>query len=120
MAARLRAISAAIGLSADHAARRAWRSDLAILIPLTNRRQYKWGGSLENRARFLMAVLAAVREAVGEGFPIGIKLNSSDFQKGGFTSAECSERVKMLKGTSLDLLVLSGGSVEQPKVMGIT
>jgi hypothetical protein len=52
--------------------------------------------------------------------PIGIKLNSSDFQKGGFTSAECIELVKMLKGTGLDLLELSGGSLEQPKVMGIT
>jgi len=91
-----------------------------FLSPLTNRRQDKWGGSLENRARFLKGVLAAVREAVGAGFPIGIKLNSSDFQKGGFTSAECIELVKMLNGTGLDLLELSGGSLEQPKVMGIT
>jgi len=91
-----------------------------FLSPLTNRRQDKWGGSLENRARLLMSVLAAVREAVGAEFPIGIKLNSSDFQKGGFTSAECIELVKMLNRTSLDLLELSGGSLEQPKVMGIT
>src|SRR5580693_1360496 len=91
-----------------------------FLSPLTNRRQDKWGGSLENRARLLMSVLAAVREAVGAEFPIGIKLNSSDFQKGGFTSAECIELVKMLNGTGLDLLELSGGSLEQPKVMGIT
>src|ERR1700731_5333142 len=45
-----------------------------FLSPLTNRRPDKWGGSLENRARFLMAVLVVVREAVGDGFPIGIKL----------------------------------------------
>jgi 2,4-dienoyl-CoA reductase-like NADH-dependent reductase (Old Yellow Enzyme family) len=51
---------------------------------------------------------------------MGIKLNSSDFQRGGFTSAECVQLVKMLNGTSLDLLELSGGSLEQPKVMGIT
>ncbi len=91
-----------------------------FLSPLTNRREDKWGGSLENRARFLVAVLAAVREAVGPEFPIGAKLNSSDFQKGGFTSTECVELVKMLNGASLDLLELSGGSLEQPKVMGIT
>ncbi|HEX9465691.1 MAG TPA: NADH:flavin oxidoreductase/NADH oxidase family protein [Alphaproteobacteria bacterium] len=91
-----------------------------FLSPLANKRQDKWGGSLENRARFLMTILHAVRRAVGPGFPIGAKLNSSDFQKGGFTSAECVELVKMLNGTSLDLLELSGGSLEQPKVMGIT
>ncbi|HEY0282088.1 MAG TPA: hypothetical protein VGC27_05645, partial [Rhizomicrobium sp.] len=61
-----------------------------------------------------------VREAVGPGFPIGAKLNSSDFQRGGFTSRECIELVRMLNDTSLDLLELSGGSLEQPKVMGIT
>src|ERR1700730_13620036 len=91
-----------------------------FLSPLTNRRQDKWGGSLDNRARFPMAVLPAGREGVGAGFPIGIKLNSSDFQRGGFTSTECIELVKMLNGTGLDLLELSGGSLEQPKVMGIT
>jgi 2,4-dienoyl-CoA reductase-like NADH-dependent reductase (Old Yellow Enzyme family) len=91
-----------------------------FLSPLSNQRQDKWGGSLENRARFLLAVLAAVREVVGAAFPIGIKLNSSDFQKGGFTSAECIELVKMLNSSGLDLLELSGGSLEQPKVMGIT
>ncbi|HEY0281531.1 MAG TPA: NADH oxidase, partial [Rhizomicrobium sp.] len=77
-----------------------------FLSPLSNRRKDKWGGSLENRARFLMAVLAAVREAVGPGFPIGAKLNSSDFQRGGFTSRECIELVRMLNDTSLDLLEL--------------
>lgn len=91
-----------------------------FLSPLTNKREDGWGGSLKNRARFLIAVLAAVREAVGPKFPIGAKLNSSDFQKGGFTHAECIALVKMLNGTSLDLLELSGGSLEQPKVMGIT
>lgn len=91
-----------------------------FLSPLTNKRTDKWGGSLENRARFLMSVLAAVRQAVGPDFPIGAKLNSSDFQRGGFTSTECLELVKMLNDTSLDLLELSGGSLEQPKVMGIT
>jgi len=91
-----------------------------FLSPLANKRQDKWGGSLENRARFLLAVLAVVRQAVGTEFPIGIKLNSSDFQRGGFTNAECIELVKQLNDTSLDLLELSGGSLEQPKLMGIT
>ncbi len=91
-----------------------------FLSPLSNLRTDRWGGSLENRARLLLAVIAAVRATVGPGFPVGIKLNSSDFQKGGFTNAECIALVAMLNGSSLDLLELSGGSLEQPKVVGVS
>lgn len=90
-----------------------------FLSPRTNLRQDCWGGPLENRARFLLKAIAAVREAVGTGFPVGLKLNTSDFQKGGFTNAECLTVVRWLNGSSLDLLELSGGSLEQPKVVGI-
>lgn len=90
-----------------------------FLSPLSNRRGDGWGGSLENRARFLVEVIAAVRGAVGPRFPVGIKLNASDFQRGGFTHAECVELVKRLDDTGLDLLELSGGSLEQPKVVGV-
>jgi 2,4-dienoyl-CoA reductase-like NADH-dependent reductase (Old Yellow Enzyme family) len=91
-----------------------------FLSPLSNRRTDRWGGSLENRARFLLKVIVASRRAVGPQFPTGIKLNASDFQKGGFTNAECVELVKLLNGVGLDLLELSGGSLEQPKVVGVT
>ncbi len=91
-----------------------------FLSPLTNKREDGWGGSFEKRARFLIAVIAAVRAAVGPDFPIGIKLNASDFQVGGFTAADCVALVKLLNDTSLDLLELSGGSLEQPKMMGVT
>lgn len=90
-----------------------------FLSPLANRRTDRWGGSLENRARFLLAAIAAVRAAVGPDFPIGIKLNTSDFQKGGFTNAECLQLVEWLNRSTLDLLELSGGSLEQPKVVGV-
>ncbi|UPJ48325.1 NADH:flavin oxidoreductase/NADH oxidase family protein [Bradyrhizobium sp. 200] len=90
-----------------------------FLSPLSNRRADGWGGSLEHRSRFLIQTLAAVRGAVGADFPIGIKLNASDFQKGGFTNAECLELVKVLNTSSLDLLELSGGSLEQPKIVGV-
>lgn len=90
-----------------------------FLSPLSNRRDDQWGGSLENRSRFLLEVIAAVRRAVGPKFPIGIKLNASDFQKGGFTNAECVALVKILNDVGLDLLELSGGSLEQPKVVGV-
>jgi 2,4-dienoyl-CoA reductase-like NADH-dependent reductase (Old Yellow Enzyme family) len=91
-----------------------------FLSPLSNRRTDRWGDSLENRARLLLEAIVAIRRAVGPQFPIGIKLNASDFQKGGFTNAECVELVRFLNDTGLDLLELSGGSLEQPKVVGVT
>ncbi len=89
-----------------------------FLSPLANRRTDRWGGMLENRARFLLQTIAAVRAAVGPDFPVGIKLNASDFQKGGFTNAECIALVAWLNDSTLDLLELSGGSLEQPKQVG--
>jgi len=91
-----------------------------FLSPLANRRTDRWGGSLENRARLLLEIIAAVRAAVGPDFPIGLKLNSSDFQKGGFTFAENLQVVRWLNDSSLDLLELSGGSLEQPKMADIS
>jgi 2,4-dienoyl-CoA reductase-like NADH-dependent reductase (Old Yellow Enzyme family) len=91
-----------------------------FLSPLSNRRTDKWGGPLKNRARLLLEVIAAVRKAVGPAFPIGIKLNSSDFQKGGFTHAECIALARILNDSTADLLELSGGSLEQPKTVGLT
>jgi 2,4-dienoyl-CoA reductase-like NADH-dependent reductase (Old Yellow Enzyme family) len=91
-----------------------------FLNPRVNRRTDQWGGSLINRSRFLIEILAAVRRSVGHDFPVAIKLNVSDFQKGGFTNAECVELVRALNRTSLDLIELSGGSIEQPKAMGVT
>lgn len=85
----------------------------------TNKRTDSWGGGLRERARFLMEVIAAVRAAVGYDFPIGIKLNASDFQKGAFTNADCIEVVGWLNDTTLDMVELSGGSLEQPKVVGV-
>lgn len=89
-----------------------------FLSPISNRRTDDWGGSLANRSRFLIETIAAVRREVGADFPISIKLNSSDFQKGGFTHADCIELVGWLNTTSLDMLELSGGSLEQPKQVG--
>lgn len=90
-----------------------------FLSPHTNKRSDAWGGPLVHRARFLIETIAAVRAAVGRDFPVGIKLNASDFQKGAFTNAECVALVRMLNGVGLDLLELSGGSLEQPKVVGV-
>ena len=68
----------------------------SFLSPVTNQRTDAWGGSLENRARFLFETLRAVRKAVGADFPVALKLNSDDFRKGGFTHAECLQVVAWL------------------------
>jgi len=83
-----------------------------FLSPLTNRRSDRWGGSLENRARFARTVLGEIRNAVGDDFPIGIKLNSADFQRGGFTEEESMRVLGMLQEDGIDLVEISGGSYE--------
>jgi 2,4-dienoyl-CoA reductase-like NADH-dependent reductase (Old Yellow Enzyme family) len=90
----------------------------SFLSPVTNLRKDAWGGSLENRARFLLEVVRAVRKAVGADFPVALKLNSDDFRKGGFSNDECVEVVRWLNDESLDLLELSGGTYEQPRLIG--
>lgn len=89
-----------------------------FLSPRINRRTDEWGGSPENRARFLLEAIEATRAAVGDDFPISVKLNSTDFQKDGFTIEECLRVVRLLNGTGIDLLEISGGSYEQPGMVG--
>ncbi len=88
-----------------------------FLSPLANRRTDAWGGSLENRARFLVEVVKAVRAAVGDDFGVGVKLNSADFQKGGFQFEDCISVAASLAELKVDLLELSGGTYEQPAMM---
>lgn len=90
-----------------------------FLSPLANRRTDKWGGVLENRARLLLAIIRAVKTATGQDFSVSVKLNSSDFQKGGFTHEECLEVIDLLNVEGLDFLEVSGGNYEQPKMAGI-
>ncbi len=65
-----------------------------FLSPSHNQREDQWGGSLENRMRFVLAIYQAIREQVGKDFSIGIKLNSADFMKGGFTEEDSMQVVK--------------------------
>lgn len=80
--------------------------------PLSNKRTDQWGGSVENRARFLLTVVRAVRAAVSPKFGVGVKINSSDFQRGGFDDNDLHYFVKQLNGCQLDFLEISGGSYE--------
>jgi len=83
-----------------------------------NQRQDQWGGSLQNRMRFVLEVYNAIRKEVGDAFPIGIKLNSADFMKGGFTEEESMEVVKILSRAGIDLIEISGGTYESPTMVG--
>lgn len=89
-----------------------------FLSPLSNRRKDQWGGSLENRARILLRTVAAVRARVAPWFCVAVKLNSADFQRGGFDVEEATEVVRMLNEEAIDLIELSGGSYESPAMQG--
>ncbi|TGY90419.1 NADH:flavin oxidoreductase/NADH oxidase family protein [Marinicauda algicola] len=90
-----------------------------FLNPRVNRREDEWGGSLENRARLLVETVRAVRAAIGADRVLAVKLNSSDFQKGGFSFEDCLQVVDLLDAEGIDLLEISGGSYEQPRMMGL-
>jgi 2,4-dienoyl-CoA reductase-like NADH-dependent reductase (Old Yellow Enzyme family) len=89
-----------------------------FLSPLANRRADRWGGSLENRVRLLLEVVRAVRARVAPRFGVGVKLNSADFQRGGFSEEEARQVVLWLNELDVDLLELSGGSYESPAMQG--
>ncbi|NOY23226.1 MAG: NADH:flavin oxidoreductase/NADH oxidase family protein [Acidobacteria bacterium] len=91
-----------------------------FLSPLHNRRNDKWGGPIENRMRFVREIYKAIRRKVGNAFPVGIKLNSSDFMKGGFSAEESAIVVMALAEDGIDLIELSGGTYEKPAMTGKT
>lgn len=88
-----------------------------FLSPNTNRREDDWGGNLENRTRFLFEIIKRTRELVGLEFPIGLKLNSSDFQKGGFSEEDSLWVIQNLEELSVDLLEISGGTYENAEFL---
>lgn len=89
-----------------------------FLSPLSNQREDDYGGTLENRARLLMEIVTAVRAAVSRAFSVSVKLNSADFQRGGFSPEEARQVVQLLNTQGVDLVELSGGSYEAPAMQG--
>ena len=89
-----------------------------FLSPHHNHRTDEWGGSPENRRRFVMSVYAEVRRQVGAGFPVAIKLNSADFQRGGFTEEESMATIQALASAGIDMIEISGGTYEAPAMSG--
>lgn len=90
-----------------------------FLSPHHNQRTDDWGGTAEKRRRFVLAVLAEMRRQVGKDFPIGIKLNSADFQRGGFTEEESLATIDALVEGGIDLVEISGGTYEAPAMTGV-
>ena len=90
-----------------------------FLSPDINKRNDEWGGSLENRSRILLRIINGCREALGDNYPISVKLNSADFQKGGFSAEDSSKVASMLSEAKIDLLEISGGTYEQPRLLGL-
>lgn len=88
-----------------------------FLSPLSNRREDQWGGSINNRARFLFDIIRAVRAAVNADFCVSVKLNSADFQKGGFDENDARWVVKNMADMGVDLIELSGGNYESPATL---
>lgn len=84
-----------------------------FLSPVMNRRTDEFGGSLENRARFLLMVLDAIREAVGPRFPIEIRLSGDDFTSSGLGMEDCIKVAKMVDD-KVDLINVSCGNHEDP------
>ncbi len=91
-----------------------------FLSPLVNQRTDEWGGSRERRARLLLETVKSVRARVSPAFCVSVKLNSADFQKGGFALEDAKWVTRQLNPLGIDLLELSGGNYESPAMQGQT
>ncbi|ATC88270.1 NADH:flavin oxidoreductase/NADH oxidase family protein [Pseudoalteromonas arctica] len=91
-----------------------------FLSPLTNKRDDKWGGSLQNRARLLLEITRSIKAACSPTLSVSVKLNSADFQRGGFEPSDAQVVVDLLNELNVDFVELSGGSYEAPAMQGKT
>ena len=88
-----------------------------FLSPHHNQRTDKWGGSLENRMRFLVEIYQGIRAVVRPEFLVGLKLNSADFQKGGFDETDSIQVVQKMSELGIDFIEISGGNYESPEML---
>lgn len=89
-----------------------------FLSPLVNKRDDDWGGDAERRRRFVLETAAAMRAAIGPDKIFSVKLNSADFQRGGFSEDESLLVIEALGEQGVDLLEVSGGTYEKPAMVG--
>ena len=88
-----------------------------FLSPYYNRRDDAYGGSLANRAKFLVQVYEEIRQRVGTSFPVLVKINSEDFLEGGITAKEIITVCHMLEDRGMDAIEMSGGTFESGKLI---
>ncbi len=81
-----------------------------FLSPLTNRRDDDYGGGIENRSRFLLAVYESVRKTVGSDFPVMIKLNAADNIEGGLSVKDALFAASELDRAGIDAIEVSSGT----------
>lgn len=91
-----------------------------FLSPHDNRRSDEYGGNLTNRMRILVEIYTGMREAVGDDFSIGVKINSTDFSEDGFSEADSLTVIKKLSELGVDLIEISGGNYENPEMIKTT
>lgn len=89
-----------------------------FLSPRHNQRDDYWGGDTDRRMNFVREIYRSIRTAVGKDYPVGIKINSADFMKDGFSEEESSAVAKELERLGIDLIEVSGGTYENPSMMG--
>jgi len=85
-----------------------------FISPYTNQRTDRWGGSPENRMRFLIDVFRRIRKTVGDHYPVMVKLNSEDFIAGGLSIEESTEIARVLSDEGIDAIEISGAMAESP------
>jgi len=90
-----------------------------FLSPDINLRDDEWGGSIINRSRLMLRIIEGCRAELGNNFPIAVKLNSADFQKGGFSDSDSIKVAKLLDDAGVDVIEISGGTYEQPRLLGL-
>ncbi|MFL2780277.1 MAG: NADH:flavin oxidoreductase/NADH oxidase family protein [Gammaproteobacteria bacterium] len=90
-----------------------------FLSPDINSREDEWGGTVENRSRIHVEIIKSIRQEVGEDFPISVKMNSADFQKGGFSPEDSIQVAKIVESAGVDNIEISGGTYEQPRLLGL-
>jgi len=88
-----------------------------FLSPCYNERDDAYGGTLENRAKFLVQVYEEIRQRVGKSFPVMVKVNSEDFLEGGITVEEIIKVSHMLEDRGIDAIEMSGGTFDSGKLI---
>lgn len=83
-----------------------------FLSKTTNKRTDQYGGALENRARIILEIADSIKAKLPASFIVGIKINSKEFQEGGFSEDEAGELCQLLERHEFDYVELSGGTYQ--------